>query len=157
KLATAQENQKKADAALTMVAQDVGDAVHVAERAVDATQADLVLANEDYNRFAALYQDGSVTQRKFQEAAKSQGLAQAQRKMAEAKLAQAQSNRQQANIAQQELAAAKSRVSEAQADVDLAKLGNAQITVLEKKVAEQQQAVTEAERALQLANVNLGY
>ena len=157
KLATAEEDAKKAAAAVSMITLDVGDAVQSAEHAVDAAQADVVLANEDYTRFTALFKDGSVTQRRYQEATKTQGVAAANRKIADAKLSQAQANRQQADIAQQELAAAKSRVREAQADVDLAKLGNAQITVLEKQVAEQEQAVIEADRALRLASVNLGY
>ena len=157
KLQAARDDQNKAAAAVTMISADVGDVVTAAQHSVDAAQAAVVLADEDFNRYAALFKDGSVTQRRFQEATKNHDVAVADRKIADAKLGQAQANRQQVNIAEQTLAAAKSAVNTAQAELDLAKLGDAEITVMEKKVAEQSQGVVEADRALKLANVNLGY
>ena len=89
KLAAARDNEKKADAAVTMLTQDVGDAVEAAERSVDAAQAAVVLADEDFSRYSALYADGSVSQRRLQEATKTHDVAQAERKIADAKLGQA--------------------------------------------------------------------
>jgi len=157
KLATAKDNQSKVQAALEKVTQDVDDAVVVADRSVDAAQAALVLANEDYDRFAALYAEGSVTQRRFQEATRNRDVAAAERKVADAKRGQADANRKQIDVVNQELAAAASAVKQAQADVELAKLGNAQIDVLQTEVAQRKQAVAEAERAVQLAKTSLGY
>jgi membrane fusion protein, multidrug efflux system len=157
KLSVARDNQAKAAAAVPMVAQNVDDAITAAKHAVDSTQAALVLAEEDFSRYGALYSDGSATQRKFQEATKTRGVAEAERKIADAKLGQAQANRQQVDIANQELAASKNSVGEAEAALALAKLGTAQITVLERLVAQRTQDVAEAERGLQLAQTNLGY
>jgi membrane fusion protein, multidrug efflux system len=157
KLSVARDNQAKAAAAVPMVAQNVDDAITAAKHAVDSTQAALVLAEEDFSRYGALYSDGSATQRKFQEATKARGVAEAERKIADAKLGQAQANRPQFDIANQDLAASKNSVGEAEAALALAKLGTSQITVLERLVAQRTQDVAEAERGLQLAQTNLGY
>jgi membrane fusion protein (multidrug efflux system) len=157
KLATARDNEKKADAAVAMVTQDVEDGVTAAKGSVDAAQAAVVLADEDFNRYSALYSDGSVSRRRLQEATRTHNIAGAERKIADAKLGQAQANRQRIDIAQQELAAAKNAVADAQAALELAKLGDSQIAVLEKHVAENTKAVTEAQRAVELAETNLGY
>jgi membrane fusion protein (multidrug efflux system) len=157
KLAAARDNEKKADAAVTMVTQDVDDAVTAANRSVDATQAAVVLADEDLVRYSALYTDGSVSQRRLQEATKTHDVAQAERKIADARLGQARANKHRIDIAQQELAAATSAVADAQAALDLAKLGDSQIAVLEKQVAENNKTVTQAQRAVELAQTNLDY
>jgi membrane fusion protein (multidrug efflux system) len=157
KLTAAQENERKAVAAVQMVSQNVDDAVTAAKHAVDATEASLVLAKEDFDRYGALYNDGSVTQRKFQEITRTHDVAKAERKIADAKLGQAEANRKQIDISSQELAEAKSGVAKASADLELAKLGDAQIDVVKTQVAERKQAIAEAERALQLAETNLSY
>ena len=48
KLAAAQDNEPKATAAVQMVSQNVDDAVTAARHTVDASQASLVLAKEDF-------------------------------------------------------------------------------------------------------------
>ncbi len=157
KLAAAQNNETKAAAAVQMISQNVDDAVVAAQHAVDSSQASLVLAQEDYQRYGALFTDGSVSQRRFQEATKIHDVAQAERKIADAKLGQAEANRKQIDIAQQELAQAKNAVAQAGADLKLAKLGDSQILVLQNEVVERKQDVAEADRALQLTQTNLGY
>jgi membrane fusion protein (multidrug efflux system) len=157
KLAAAQDNETKAAAAVQMISQNVDDAVTAARHAVDSSQASLVLAQEDFQRYGALYSDGSVSQRRYQEATKVHDVAKADRKIADAKLGQAEANRKQIEIAQQVQAEAKNAVARAQADLELARLGDAEIVVQQNKVAQRKQDVTEAERALQLAQTNLGY
>jgi membrane fusion protein, multidrug efflux system len=157
KLAGAQENEKKASAAVRMISQNVDDAVLAAKHAVEASEASLVLAKEDFSRYGALYNDGSVTQRKYQEITRTHDVAKAERKIADAKLGQAEASRKQIEIANQELAEAKSGVSRAGADLELAKLGDSQIEVLKTEVAQRKQAVAEAERGRQLAETNLSY
>lgn len=157
KLAAMRDNQEKADDAVEMVTRDIDEAIVAAERSVDAAEAALVMAQEDFTRFGALYADGSGTQRRLQEATKTRDMAKADKGVAEAKLGQAQANRKQIDIAHQEAAAAKSAVTESVANLELAKIGNSKIVVLERLVAERKQAVTEAKRALQLAETNLGY
>jgi membrane fusion protein, multidrug efflux system len=156
-VATANDNVAKAEAAVVMVTQDVDDAVIAAQRAVEAKEASLVMAKEDFARYENLYQDGSVTQRRFQEATKVRDVAAAERKVADAKLGQAEANRNQIEIAKKELAARQSLMREAEAALQLAKIGNTQIKVVEKVVAERKQDITEADKALELAKTNLGY
>jgi Multidrug resistance efflux pump len=116
-----------------------------------------VLADEDFARYQALFKDGSVSERKFQEATKTHKTARADVQIAEARLAQAEANRKQASIAGQQLEAAKHGVRQANAALDLARLGDLQIAAAKQLVAERSRQVAEAGRALELAQVNLGY
>jgi membrane fusion protein (multidrug efflux system) len=157
RLAVAQEDQKKAGDALEMVSRDTDQAVTAALRAVEGARATFVLAEEDFQRYQGLYKDGSVSERKYQEATKIHKTAKADLQIAEAKLAQAEANRKQASIAGQQLRATEHTVAEAQAAVELAKLGSLQIAATKRLVAERVQQVAEARRALELAQVNLDY
>jgi len=157
RLAVAEEDEKKAGDSLVMVSRDTDQAVTAATRAVEGARATFVLAEEDFSRYQALYKDGSVSERKYQEATKIHKTARADLQIAEAKLAQAEANRKQASIAGQQLRAAEHTVAEAKAAVELAKLGNLQIAALKRLVAERAQQVAEARRALELARVNLDY
>ena len=124
---------------------------------MEGARATFVLADEDFTRYQALFKDGSVSERKYQEATKIYKNAKAELQIAEAKLAQAEANRKQASIAGQSLRASKHAVLEAGAAVELAKLGNLQIAAAKQLVAERGRQVTEAKRALELASVNLEY
>ena len=157
KLAIAKEGEKKAVDSVEMVTTDTDKGVTAARKMVDSARAVLVLAQEDLNRYRALYREGSVTERKFQEATKGHATAKAEVEVAEAKLAQAEANLKQAGIAGQELLAAKHAVLEATAVVDLAKIGKLQITAAKELVAERERQSAEAKRALELAQVKLEY
>ncbi|MBY0527440.1 MAG: HlyD family secretion protein [Gemmataceae bacterium] len=157
KRAIADQDREKAVAALAVVTGDVNKGVTAAEQAVEGAKATLVLASEDYKRYGALYQDQSVSERRFQEATKIYKNAQADMKIAQARLGQAQSNLGQIAIAEKQLRAAERSVDEAMAAVELAELGFDQIKVTERIVDERRKAVAEAKRALDLAEVNLGY
>ena len=157
RLAIAEEDQTKAADAREMIKADTDQAVTAAERAVEAARASFALADEDFARYQALFEDGSVSERKFQEATKTHKTAGADVQIAEARLAQAEANRKQASIAGQQLEAAKHAVREANAAVGLARLGDLQITADRQLVAERSREVAEAGRALELAQVNLGY
>ncbi len=157
KLAIAREDEVKAEAALQMVTRDVAKGIEAAEHAVEGARAVRVLADEDIERYSALYRDGSVSERKFQEATKSAKTAAADVRVAEAKLGQAEAGRQQVDIAERQLRAARHAVAEAEVTLDLARLGNLQVTVAQRLVGERKQEVTESQRALELARVKLGY
>jgi membrane fusion protein (multidrug efflux system) len=157
RLSVARENEGKARDALEMVKGDTDKAVDAAQHGIDAARAAFVLAREDYARYGDLYKDGSVSQRRFQEATKAYQTTQADVKIAEAKLGQAEANRKQVGIATQALNAATHTVAEGQAALALAKVGNQQIEAVRKLVAERERAVTEAKSALDLAKVSLGY
>jgi membrane fusion protein (multidrug efflux system) len=157
RLKIAEEDENKAVDALEMVSRDTDQAVTAAMRAVEGARATFVLAEEDFNRYQALYKDGSVSERKYQEATKIHKNAKADLQIAEAKLAQAEANKKKASIAGQQLRAARHAVDEAKAAVELAKLGDLQIDTVKRLVAERGKQVAEARRALELAQVNLQY
>lgn len=157
RLAIAKEDEAKAGDSLEMVTIDTDKALTAAARAVEGARATFVLADEDFTRYQALFKDGSVSERKYQEATKIFKNAKAELQIAEAKLAQAEANRKQASIAGQSLRASKHAVLEANASVELAKVGNLQIAATKQLVAERGRQVTEAKRALELASVNLEY
>jgi membrane fusion protein, multidrug efflux system len=157
RLAIAKEDEAKAGDALEMIRADTDSGVRAAQRVVDGTRAKLVLAGQDFGRYQGLFKDGSVTQRRYQEATQIHDTAKADLQVAEAKLAQAEANRTQAAIAAQQLQSARHAVREASAAVDLAKLGNLQIAASSQAVSERTRQVAEARRGLELAQVNLAY
>jgi membrane fusion protein (multidrug efflux system) len=155
--AIARQDEAKAGEALEMVTRDVDKGVRAAQHAVEGARAGFVLAEEDYHRYSGLFKDGSVSERRFQEATKAYKTTQADVRVAEARLGQAEATRKQIPIAQRQLEAARHAVAEAEAVVELARLGPLQIEAGKKQVAERGQAVAEARRALELAQTNLGY
>lgn len=157
RLAIAGEDEVKARDNLAMVTRDVDQGIVAAARAVDAARAVFVLADEDFQRYAALFQDRSVTERKYQEATRNYKQAKAEVEMAEARLQQAEAARNQVGIASQQLKSARHAVAEAEQALELARLGNLQIEVSKRLVAERTRAVHEARRALELNQVNLQY
>jgi membrane fusion protein (multidrug efflux system) len=157
RLAIAREDETKAADALEMVRTDTESGVSAAKRVVDGTRAKLVLAEQDFGRYQGLFNDGSVSQRRYQEATQIHETAKADLQVAEAKLAQAEANRKQAGIAAQQLQATKHAVREATASVDLAKLGNLQIAAATELVSERTRQVAASQRELDLARINLAY
>lgn len=157
KLAVAREDEAKAVDALAMIRQDVDKAIAAASHTVEAARAVFVLADEDLARYSALYEDQSVSQRRFQEATKTYKAAKAEVDVAVAKLGQAEANRKQVDIAEQQLKSARHNVGEARAVLELARLGNLQIDVSRRQVAERTRQVSEAQKALDLAQVNLDF
>jgi membrane fusion protein (multidrug efflux system) len=157
RLDISREDEKKSVDSLALVTRDVEEGIAAAARGVDAARASLVLATEDYNRYSALFQERSVTERKFQEATRTFRTAEAEVKIAEARLGQAEAARNQIGIARQERRSAQHAVAEAEKAVELARLGDLQIEALRRLVAERGRAVEEARRALELAETNLDY
>jgi membrane fusion protein (multidrug efflux system) len=157
KLAITREDETKAVDALEMITRDVEEGIKAAAHAVDGAKAAFVLAEEDFNRYSGLYQDRSVSERRFQEATKTYKMTRADVQVAEAKLGQAEAGRKQIGIAKQQLQASRHAVAEARAALDLAKLGDQQIEAGKRLVAERSRQVGEARRALELAQTNLDY
>ena len=157
KLAIARQDEAKASESLAMISQDVDKGVRAAEHAVEGARAAFTLAEEDYDRYSGLFQDGSATQRRFQEATKAYQTTRAEVRVAEARLGQAEASRTRIPIAERQLEATRHAVAEAEAALELAKLGPLEIDASKKLVAQRGQDVVEARRALELAQTNLGY
>jgi len=157
KRAAAGSRVSEAAAALALVQRDTRDGVSAAQGAVEAVQAALVLAQEDFTRYEALFKDGSVPERKFQEATRTLRAAEAEVSVSEARLGQAEAQRKQVAISTEALAAARHLDEEAAAGVELAKLGSVAITAKQRDVAERESAVAAARSALEVAETNLEY
>ena len=67
---------------------------------IDAARADLVLAQQEYTRYTNLYKDEAVALKRSQEVTRSRDAAEAQQKLAAAKLAKAQADRTQIEVAE---------------------------------------------------------
>ncbi|MBI2827585.1 MAG: HlyD family secretion protein [Planctomycetia bacterium] len=157
RLAVSRDTTAQAGENLAMVSRDTSEAVSAAEHDVEAARAAFVLGKEDYDRYSALFEEGSVSQRKYQEATKTYRATEAELRASEAKLGRAEAQRKQVPIAEAALAAAQHSTEETQAAVELAQLGNLEIEVGQKEVDERTRAVAEARRALALAQINLDY
>jgi membrane fusion protein (multidrug efflux system) len=157
KLAIAREDQVKTDANREMVARDVNKGLDAARHAVEAARATRVLAEEDIKRYAALYREGSVSERRFQEATKVAKTTAADVQIAEARLGQAEAGLKQVNIADQQWKAAQHAVAEAEVALELARLDNLQIAASQRLVAERKQEVIEARKAHELAQTRFAY
>jgi membrane fusion protein (multidrug efflux system) len=157
RLDIAREGETKAGKQVALTTEDVEKGIRAAAAAVASSKAALELAEEDYRRYSDLYQGGSVTQRKFQEANKIYQTAQAEVQAAEARLAQVEATRHKIDIAGQELRAARHTVEEARAGLELAKVGGFQIEAARRLVTERSDLAAVARRAVRLAETNVGY
>jgi membrane fusion protein (multidrug efflux system) len=157
KLAIAREDEPRTDANREMVTRDVNKGLDAARHALESARATQVLAKEDFKRYDALYRDGSVSQRRFQEATKASRTATAEVRIAEARLGQAEAGLKQVTIAERQWKSAQHAVAEAEQALELARLDKLQIAVAGRLVAERKLQATEARKALELARTRLGY
>ncbi|MGE3806234.1 MAG: HlyD family secretion protein [Gemmataceae bacterium] len=157
KLDIARDTLTQANDALDRIKIDVEKGIDAASQSILAAQAAYTLASEDFTRYGNLYKDGSVSERRFQEATKIFETAKADVEIARARHAQAEAERKREAIARQQVDASKHAIREADSAVALARLGNLQIAAARKLVDERSQDVVEAERALEVTQLNLDY
>jgi membrane fusion protein, multidrug efflux system len=156
-LAAARADQGRAKEALKLTIDSVEKGVDEAQAGLAATDADLVLAQQEYTRFSTLYKQDAVPLRRSQEVTRSRDAADAQRRLAAAKLAKAVAERTQIEVAKRTLEAAEKTTQKAAGGVDLAETGNAQIREMELLTAVKKEDVTEARRALTSAEDELKF
>ncbi|HET6323377.1 MAG TPA: HlyD family secretion protein [Planctomycetaceae bacterium] len=156
-LAAAHADQGRAKEALKLTIDSVEKGVEEAQAGLAAAKADLVLADQEYTRFSTLYKQDAVPLRRSQEVTRSRDAAEAQRRLAAAKLAKAEAERTQIEVAKRTLEAAEKSAQKAAGGVDLAETGNAQIREVELLTALKKENVTEARRALTSAEDQLKY
>jgi membrane fusion protein, multidrug efflux system len=155
--AAALADQAKAKESLKLTIDNVEKGVDEAQAGLAAANADLILAQEEYARFSTLYKQDAVPLRRSQEVTRSRDAADAQRRLAVAKLAKAEAERTQIEVAKRTLEAAEKSAQKAAGGVDLAETGNAQIRETELLTALKKQNVSEARRALISAEDQLKY
>src|SRR5262249_33838270 len=136
---------------------EVEKGIDQAQAGLDAAKADLVLAEQEYTRYTNLYKVEAVALRRSQEVTRSRDSAEAQQKLAAAKLAKAQADRMQIEVAKRTLEAAEKATQKAVKSVDLAETGNAQIREVELLTVVKKEGVAEARRALISAEDQLKY
>jgi membrane fusion protein (multidrug efflux system) len=156
-LATAQADQAKARDALKLTEDEVEKGIEQAQAGLDAAKADLVLAQQEYTRYTNLYKVEAVALQRSQQVTRTRDAAEAQQKLAAAKLAKAQADRMQVEVAKRTLEAAEKATQKAVKGVDLAETGNAQIREIELLTAVKKEGVVEARRALISAEDQLKY
>lgn len=157
RLAVTRATLAQANDALDRIKIDVQKGVDAASQAILAAQAAFTLASEDYERYGRLYEDGSVSQRRFQEATKIYETARAEVAIRRARFGQAEADRKREAIAHKQVDASKHAMREAESALALSRLGNLQIAAARKLVEERRQDVVEAERTLEVAQLNLDY
>jgi membrane fusion protein (multidrug efflux system) len=157
KLDIANAEETKANSKVSLTIEEVEKGIRAATAALAASKATLELAEADYRRYSDLYETGSVTQRKSQDATRAHAVARAEVEAAAARLAQVEATRLRIDIANQELRAARHGVEEARAGLELARVGDLQVEVARRLVDERKELVESARSALQLAETNLGY
>jgi membrane fusion protein, multidrug efflux system len=156
-LAAAGADQARAKAALKLTIDSVEKGVEEAQAGLAVANADLVLAQQEQTRFSNLYKQDAVPLRRSQEVTRSRDAAEAQRRLAAAKLAKAEAERTQIEVAKRTLEAAEKSTQKAAQGVNLAETGNAQIREMELLTALKKESVTEARRALTSTEDQLKY
>lgn len=157
RLSMARSAEASAAAALAMTRQDVDQDIDAAAKAVVAADAVLAFAAEDLGRFDALYRDGTASERRYQDAVKEHATADADKRIAMARLRKSEANRAHVTIAEQTLASSRDASAAAEAALELERLGDVEIDAARQLVAERGSALSEAEQALRLAELQLEY
>ncbi len=156
-LAAAKADELRSQDALKLTGDQVVHGIEEAQAELDAATADLVLAQQEYVRFTELQKEEAVPLRRAQEVTQARDSAEAHRKLAATKLANAQSEKTQIDVAKRTLEAAEKSTQKAVKGVDLAETGNAEIHEVELLVAVKKEGVAEASRALASAEDQLKY
>ncbi|MDB5309301.1 MAG: Multidrug resistance protein [Gemmataceae bacterium] len=156
-LAAARADQARAAESLKVTEDEVERGIEEARAALDAAKADFALAQIEYDRFADLYKQDAVPQRKWQEVTRTRDAAAAHVRLDEAKLAKAQGDRGKIAVARKTLEAAGAEVGKAEKSVDLAETGNEQIAETEQLVVVKRHTAEEGRRAVASAQDTLAY
>jgi membrane fusion protein (multidrug efflux system) len=155
--AAAKADEGRAAEALKLTEDNVEHGITEAQAGLDATDADLLLAQQEYERFTTLQKEDAVPLRKAQEVTQARDAAEARRKLAATKLATAQANRTQIDVARLSLEAATKAAEKAAKGVDLAQTGDDQIREAELLTVVKKEAVNVARQSLAIAEDHLKY
>ncbi len=156
-LAAAEAEQSKAEAAVRLVTDETEKGIDAARAALKAAEASAVLARLEYDRFSQLFKEEVVPLRRQQEVTKFRDSADAEVKLADAKLASALAARTRIDVAQRDLEAVRKLTEKAVKTVALADTGYDQIKEVELLTTVKERAVEEARRGLESAENDLKY
>jgi membrane fusion protein (multidrug efflux system) len=142
---------------LKVTEDEVERGIDEAKAALDAAKADLALAEIEYDRFADLYKQNAVPQRKWQEVTRTRDASAAHVRLAQAKLSKSEGDRGKIAVARKTLEVAEADVGKAAKSVDLAETGREQIAESEQLTVVKRQTAEEARRGLVSAEDTLAY
>ena len=145
--AAATVDEARALQALKLTEDEVGHGVEEAQAALEAAKADLLLAQQEYTRYTGLEKEQAVPLKRAQEVTRTRDAAEAHRKLAATKLAQAEADRLRIEVAKRTWEASQQTTQKAAKSVDLAETGNAQIREVELLTAVKKSGVDEARQA----------
>jgi len=156
-LAAAKAEQSREEKTLQFTTDDTEKGIHEARSDLEAARARLVLAEEDYKRYAALFASEAATQRQSQEATRTFQTSQADVKASEARLGRALAGVKKVEAVRQGAAAAAHQAQKAEQSVQVALTRRLEITEAERQVEVNRQQVSQAQRALDVAKTSLRY
>jgi membrane fusion protein (multidrug efflux system) len=150
-------DRARAAESLKVTEDEVERGIDEAKAALDAAKADLALAEIEYDRFADLYKQNAVPQRKWQEVTRTRDASAAHVRLGQAKLAKAEGDRGKITVSRKTLEVAEADVGKAAKSVDIAETGREQIAESEQLTVVKRHTVEEARRSLASAEDTLAY
>jgi membrane fusion protein, multidrug efflux system len=156
-LAAAKAEHSREEKTLQFTTDDTEKGIHEARSDLEAARARLVLADEDYKRYSALFASEAATQRQSQEATRTFQTSQADVKASEARLGRALAGVKKVEAVRQGAAAAAQQAQKAEQSVEVALTRRLEITEAERQVEVNRQQVSQEQRALDVAKTSLRY
>ena len=156
-LGAAKADAGRAKESLKLTEDEVEHGIEEAKALVDAADADLTLAQQEYTRYTNLQSQNVVPLKRAQEVTQARDAAEARQKLAVTKLATAKAEKAKIEAARLTLEAAGDSSQKAEKGVDLAETGSAQIREVELLTAVKKAAVDAARALLASAEVQLKF
>jgi membrane fusion protein (multidrug efflux system) len=147
-LAVARTEAARAKSAVKLTTDEVNKTIEEAKAAVALAHANLTLAKQEYDRFTDLASQDAATKRKAQEVTRAHDAAQAELRLAEARLDKAVAARTRIEVANRDLEAAQALVVKSGKALDLAATGYDQIHEVELLVGVKKEVVKDAQIGL---------
>jgi membrane fusion protein (multidrug efflux system) len=156
-LAGARTEEARAQDNLKLTTDEINKTVDEAKAAVEVGKANLTLAKQEYDRWITLAAQDATTKRKAEEVTRAHDAAQAELRLADARLAKAEAARTRIDVATRDLEAARTLVAKAAKALDLARTGYDQVREVELMVGVKKEVVKDAQIALQSAEHQLAF
>ena len=153
----AQNAFTRSEKSLTLVTDGVNSTIDSAKQQLASANADLLFAKQEIERFQDLVKKNAAPMRSSQDAERAYADAQANVKLAEIRLSQANSDRGKIDVAQRDVEDARVSRSKAERGIALAETGQEQVLEAEKICALKREAVEAARRELSAAQDMLNY
>lgn len=147
--------EAKMASVLKLTSEEVAGTITESEALVGVAQANRTLAQQEFERFANLYQENAITLRRAQEVSRTNEATKAELLLAQSKKGKAFSAKTQIEVAAKDLDAAKSATEKAKVAVALAETGTKSIQEAEQMLTLRDEAVSEAKTYLHTAKHHL--